>query len=124
MNAAEFRSLVLDEFPKLEQDFAEWGDDLLHLEMMEFLVFTQNAIKQRSFDIVTKCFTIANAALKDGDNALKNAVYVSFLEDLDLSGDEGRQAAEIMPPDLRAGLDKILDYDRELLGRKWPTDNR
>jgi len=124
MNAAEFRSLVLNEFPELEQDFGEWGDDLLHLQMMEFLAFTQNAVKQRSFDIVTKCFTIASAALQDGDNALKNAVYVSFLKDLDLSSDDGQQAAEIMPSDLKVGRDNILDYDRKLLGRKWPTDSR
>jgi hypothetical protein len=124
MNAAEFRSVVLNEFPELERDFVDWSDDLLHLQMMEFLVFTQNAIKQLSFDTVTKCFTIANAALKDGDAALRNAVYVSFLENLDLSGDDGRQAAEIMPSDLRVGRDKILDYAQELLGRKLPTDNR
>jgi hypothetical protein len=124
MNAAEFHSLVVREFPDLAQDFDEWGDELHHLQMMEFLIFTQGAIAARSFETVEKCFAIATAALNTGDKALRNAIYVSFLEGLDFRSEAGKHAATLMPSNLKKGRQDILDYDQRLLGRKWPTDDR
>ena len=123
MDSVEFRNLIVREFPQLENDLHDW-DGLLHLQMMEFLRLTQEAINTQSFDTVSKCFAIAKDALSSGDDAVRNALYVSFLEDLDLRSDAGRRAFELMPTELRKGRDEILDYDERLLGRKWPTDDR
>ncbi len=123
VDTIEFSGVVIREFPQLKQEFDYWGDDdLLHLQMMEFLKFTQNEIASRSFDVVRKCFEIAATGLKNGDDALRNAIYVSFLEGLDLRSDEGREAYTLMPDELKKGRDEILDYNQRLLGRKWSTD--
>jgi hypothetical protein len=123
MDAHAFEKLVLSQIPSLREDFEEWKD-LLHLQVSEFRSFTQSAIESRSFDVVSQCFEIANSALAEGDDELKNAIYVSYLEHLDFWSDTGNCAAELMPPELKKGRNAILDYDEKLLGRKWPTDDR
>jgi hypothetical protein len=122
MNAATFRDLVLSEFPSLLEDFEEW-EGLLHLQVSEFRQFTQNAIEARSSGVVSSCFQIATTALRDGDEALRNAIYVSYLEDLDFRSDAAKQAKQLMPSELKKGLDDILDYN-EQLGREQPRDDR
>ena len=92
--------------------------------MPEFLNFTQEAIEARSFDVVRKSFEIATTALKGGDDALLNAIYVSFLEQLDFRSDAGKEALLLMPAELKKGRYEILDYDEKLLGRKLATDDR
>jgi hypothetical protein len=124
MNTVEFRSLVAHEFPQLRDELDYWEDDLPHLQMEEFLNFTQEAIEARSFDAVRKSFEIATIALKGGDDALLNAIYVSFLEQLDLRSDAGKEALLLMPAELKKGRYEILDYDENLLGRKLATDDR
>jgi hypothetical protein len=124
VDTVEFRSLVTREFPQLRQELEYWEDDLSHLQMGEFLKFTQEAIEARSFDVVRKTFEIATTALKSGDAALLNAIYVSFLEQLDFRSDAGKEALLLMPPELKKGRHDILDYGEQLLGRKLTTDDR
>jgi hypothetical protein len=123
MDVATFRDLVLSEFPGLGQDFDEWKG-LPHLQVSEFLRFTQSAIEARSFDVVSKCFSLASTALVEGDGSLRNAIYVSYLEHLDLRSEAGKCAAQLMPAELAKGREDILDYDAQLLGRKLPIDDR
>ena len=123
MDITAFQRLVLDQFPALREDFEEWND-LIHLQVAEFLDFTQSAIEARNLTVVSRCFEIANVALAQGDDSLRNAIYVSYLEHLDLRSDAGKLAAEVMPSELKRGRDEILDYDEQLLGRKWHTDDR
>jgi hypothetical protein len=123
VDATAFQKLLVSKFPTLQRDLGEWKA-LDHLQVMEFLMFTQSAIEGRSFDVVFECFEIATAALKDGDESLRNAIFVSYLEGLDLRSDAGKQAAELMPQELREARHAVLDYDKRLLGRKWSTDER
>jgi hypothetical protein len=123
MDANDFRNLVLREFPTLRPDFDEW-DDLLHMQVSEFSRFTQSAIETRSCEVVSKCFELAEAALDNGDDYVRNAIYVSYLEHLDFRSDAGKQSAELMPGKLKQGREDILDYNKQLLGRKWGTDDR
>lgn len=122
MDSDAFQKIVLSEFPNLRDDFEDWSG-LHHLQVSEFLSFTQAAIEARSFDVVSKCFAIANVALLEGDDSLRNAIYVSYLEHLDLRTEAGKQAAQLMPTELSQGRNDILDYDEQLLGRKRPTDD-
>ena len=123
MDSDAFKKLVLSEFPTLRDDFVEWAE-LHHLQVSEFLSFTQSAIEKRSFEVVSKCFEIANVALTEGDHSLRNAIYVSYLEHLDFRTEAGKLAAQLMPPQLKQGRDDILDYDEQLLGRKRDNDER
>lgn len=124
MNTVEFRCLVAREFPQLREELEYWEDDLWHLQMGEFLNFTQEAIEARSFDVVRRSFEIAATALTSGDAALLNAIYVSFLEKLDFCSDAGKDAMPLMPAELKKGRYAILDYDEKLLGRKLAVDDR
>jgi hypothetical protein len=123
MDAAAFQKLVLDEFPILREDFEEWHD-LVHLQVGEFQRFTQAAIEARSFDVVSKCFEIANAALIQGNDGLRNAICVSYLEHLDLRSDAGKEAARLMPAELERARNDVFDYVEQLIGRKRPEDDR
>jgi len=108
----------------LREELEYWEDDLWHLQMGEFLNFTQDAIEARSFDVVRKSFEIATAALKSGDASLLNAIYVAFLEKLDFRSDAGKEARLLMPAELEKGRNAILDYDQKLLSRKLEVDDR
>jgi hypothetical protein len=123
MDEITFRNLILSEFPSLREDLEEW-EGLIHLQVSEFKRFTQCAIEEQSFEVVSKCFQIATSALLEGDKSLRNAIYVSYLEHLDFRSDAGKRAAQLMPRELKQGRDDILDYDEQLLGRKWPLDDR
>jgi len=123
VDATAFQKLLVSRFPTLRSNLEEWKD-LDHLQVMEFLTLTQSAIEAGSFDTVSECFEVATAALRDGDKALRNAIFVSYLEELDFRSDAGRRAAELMPQKLREARHAVLDYDERLLGRKWPTDER
>jgi hypothetical protein len=124
MDTVGFRNLVAGAFPQFREELDYWEDDLPHLQMAEFLNFTQEAIEARSFDVVRKSFEIATTALKSGDGALLNAIYVSFLEHLDFRSDAGKEALLLMPAELKKGRYDVLDYDERLLGRKLATDDR
>jgi hypothetical protein len=123
MNPTEFKALVLAQFPQLRERIEAW-DGLAHLEMSEFQRFTQASIEAKLSQTVKQCFHLASRALEEGDKALKNAVYVSFLESLDFFSEAGKEAKSLLPPELVKGRHDILDYDERLLGRKWPTDDR
>jgi hypothetical protein len=123
MDETAFCKLVLREFPSLREDLEEW-QGLIHLQVSEFERFTQNAIEESSFEIVSKCFQIATAALLEGEKSLQNAIYVSYLEHLDFRGEAGRQAKQLMPSELKQARLDILDYDERLLGQKRPEDDR
>jgi hypothetical protein len=124
MNTVEFRILVEHEFPQLRDELEYWEDDLPHVQMGEFLDFTQKAIEARSFDVVRESFEVATTALKSGDDTLLNAIYVAFLEHLDFRSDAGKEAFLLMPAELKKGRYEILDYDEKLLGRKLAVDDR
>jgi hypothetical protein len=57
---------------------------LLHLEMHAFANFAQDAISVGNADAVRICFRIAARYHIDGNESMKNALVVSFLEHLDL----------------------------------------
>ena len=124
MNTVEFRILVAHEFPQLRDELEYWEDDLPHVQMGEFLDFTQKAIEERLFDVVRRSFEIATTALKSGDDRLLNAIYVAFLEHLDFRSDAGKEAFLLMPAELKKSRYEILDYDEKLLGRKLDVDDR
>jgi hypothetical protein len=124
LNTVEFRILVAHEFPQLRDELEYWEDDPTHLQMGEFLDFTQEAMEARSFDEVRKSFEIATTALKSGDDTLLNCIYVAFLEQLDFRSDAGKEAFLLMPAELKKARYEILDYDEKLLGRKLAVDDR
>lgn len=57
-----------------------------------FRRFTQDAIDRGDRDLVIRCFQLADWVFANADHVVKNAVSVSYLEDLEFHG-SGREWA-------------------------------
>jgi hypothetical protein len=105
------RSIFLKEikeaFPELVANInSEYG--LLHLEMHAFLEFVQKQIERKNTEKVVLAFQLIERHFKYGNNALVNAIEVSFLEHLDL--EKGSWALKIMPTSLVAPYKQLRQY--------------
>jgi hypothetical protein len=105
----KFLELLLAEFPDL-RDECEGYEGLVHLQMMEFALFTARECKLGNLETVAKCLRLAHRLLQFGDSEINNAVYVSYLEYLPRKGDGRDQIRMAMTSDLRQAWDDILDY--------------
>jgi hypothetical protein len=84
-----------------------------------------SATRARSLIVVVRnSFEIETAALKTGDAALLDAIYVAFLEKVDFRSGAGKEAVLLMPAELRKGRYAIVDYNEKLLGRKLAINDR
>jgi hypothetical protein len=115
IDGRKFKELLLTEFPELQDDIREWKG-LVHLQMMEFVLFTERACKRGDWEIVGRCLRLADKLLRLGDTKVKNALYVSYLESLPRKGEVHDRLRKMMTPDLRKGWDEILEYLSKLLG--------
>ena len=105
----EFIGSLVNTFPSLKDEIEEW-DGLLHLQMAAFARFTQEAIDDGDLDRLDKCFKLAHRMFHDADSELKNAFYVSYLENLDLETPNGQRAHKRMSTLLQAGYAEINAY--------------
>jgi hypothetical protein len=110
-----FAELVLTEFPQLRDDFQE-HQGLVHLQMMEFELFTKRACKDGDWKTVERCLQLADKLLRFGDSNINNAVYVSYLESLPRTGEVHDRLQKMMTTELRKGWDDILAYLSKLSG--------
>ncbi|QHO77490.1 hypothetical protein ACH79_37525 [Bradyrhizobium sp. CCBAU 051011] len=110
-----FLKELKDTFPDLTTAInAQHG--LLHLEMGVFAGFVQRAITLGNTKDVASCFKLAEKYYRDGNDHLKNAIGVSFIEHLDLRN--ARWAWELLGSVLKreylqlvdAGMAKSLPY--------------
>lgn len=114
INSRQFAALVVKEFPQLRDDIREWRG-LVHLQMMEFVLFTKKACKDGDWVTVKKCLRLADKLLRFGDGKVKNAVYVSYLESLPRKGKAHDWLRKMMSANLRKDRDDILAYLSKLL---------
>ena len=98
----EFLERVLERFPELRSEIEDgvWCG-LLHPEMGVFSRYTQRAINHADWDRVEACFHLADELLTRASPQLENALYVSFVENLDFAATNGAQAFARLPPGLR-----------------------
>ena len=104
LNRESFISAVASQFPEVAATFDEIDDGLLHLEVAAFRRCVEQAIDNgQLWDVERYCrFLIDSFA--NADDALKNAIGVSFIEDFALGDvtEQRRQAvADRMPKKLR-----------------------
>ena len=113
------RSIFLKEvkgtFPDLRNEInSQYG--LLHLEVHVLADFAQRAITLENAKDVALCFRLAEKYYRDGNDRLKNAIGVSFIEHLPLHN--AQWAWDMMGPILQkaylqlvdAGMTKSLPY--------------
>jgi hypothetical protein len=108
---------VLQAFPSLRDDFVEW-EGLLHLQVMEFVTFTEKAVADGQDTTLQSCLELADLFVREGDQEVWNAMHVSFLEALPREGEVYLRLRNAMSPALCKGWDDILGY----LKSGSPTD--
>ncbi|MBA2731463.1 MAG: hypothetical protein H0U54_01085 [Acidobacteria bacterium] len=106
----KFVKLALAEFPQLREEFAE-DDGLLHLQMAAFSRFAQAAIDRNDLDVLVGCYAFLAEVMKSAASDVENAIYVSFLENLDFeSSVYGAEAKRLLPPALQKALAELNEH--------------
>lgn len=109
----DFVRVVLAEFPELHSEFAEC-DGMLHLQMGCFARLMQAAKGESDWPTYKRGVLAAQHLWQRPDDALLNALNVSFLENLDFSGPGGPIAWRLLTPELQRGWQAMQDYLTEL----------
>jgi hypothetical protein len=123
IDGRKFAELLLAEFPELRDEVQEC-QDLVHLQMMEFELFTERACKRGDWKIADRCLRVADKLLRLGDFEISNAIYVSYLECLPRKGEIHDRLRKMMTTDVRKGWDDILAYLSKLSGTQSPKKTR
>lgn len=85
IDRSEFLRILKYEFPELKYELNQ-QQGLLHFEVSEFRKFTNQLIRAGEKNQVERCFIIAENGFLNGDSKLKNAIDVSYVEDLEFYG--------------------------------------
>ena len=110
MDKDKFVQLALAEFPQLNEELAE-EDVLLHLQMAAFSRLAQAAIERNDPDTLVKCYGFLAEVMKSATPDVENAIYVSFLENLDFeSSPDGAEAKRLLPPELQKALAELNEH--------------
>jgi len=115
----KFTDLLLGEFPQLRDDVHE-SHGLVHLQMMEFVLFTDKASMAGDWATVERCLRLADTLLRYGDVTIRNAIHVSYLESLPREGEGHDRIRKMMTPELRQAWDNILAYLSALRSNDTP----
>ena len=118
VDAARFVQLVASAYPDLRAELDE-DDGLETVQMRTFCEHTQAAIDRGDIGAVVNCFDIADRVFAEGDDAMKNAIHVAFLEELDFRGSHGSEAFTKLTPALKKGWRDINGYMETLLDGEW-----
>jgi len=113
---AQFIEQLVSEFPELRED-VESEAGLFHNQMHAFTRLTNDAIAAGNYRALERQFAFADRFFHHSEDPLENALYVSYLEDLDFSGRNGQRAEALMSPKLRQGRRDVLKYLDEITGK-------
>jgi hypothetical protein len=112
--------LALAEFPQLTEEFAE-NDGLLHLQMAALSRFAQTSIECNDLETLQHCYSFIAEVMKTAAFDGKNAVYVSFLENLEFaSSPYDESARRLLPPSLEKMLSELEDHFQKLY--EWQVE--
>jgi hypothetical protein len=85
IDRSEFLRRLKSYFPNLRSDLNQ-QQGLLHFEVSEFRKYTNNLVREGNKDKVKSCFKIAEQGYLHGNAKMKNAIDVSYVEDLEFYG--------------------------------------
>lgn len=118
IDPAGFVQLVVSAYPDLAAELDEL-DGLETVQMRIFCDRTQAAIDHGDLRAVVTCFGIADRVIASGDDSMRNAIHVAFLEELDFRGSHGKDAFAKLTPALRKGWTDINEYMDARLEGEW-----
>jgi hypothetical protein len=116
----QFVDELVREFPGLRDDVSDeiWSG-LLHLETACFARYTQAVIDEENANELRRCFAFATRVFQDCAPDVKNAMYVSYLVNLNFEDGKSRRAWAIdqMPCALKAAWVEINQYLDDLFSK-------
>lgn len=90
----EFLELLTQQFPAIKEEvFDDDWKGLIHLQIACFYRYTNQCIISGRLDEVRRCFDFFEKTIDKVDSRTNNALYVSYLEHLDMAGNERNKAA-------------------------------
>ena len=101
--------MALAEFPELREEF-EQDPGLLHLHMHAFQRLAERAQRVGDWQRYDRCMRVAHELWRRPDDALLNALNVSFLEHLEFRGVQGEVAWTYLTPELQEGWRAMQAY--------------
>ena len=101
-----FLQALAKRFPEIAANIDEVDSDLLHLEMAAVSHATQEAVNAQRWETVASHFAFIEEAFAGGTEEIKNAVYVSYLENIFLgeSSSSHMSVRAMLPPELAKAL--------------------
>ena len=96
-------------FPRVAAEIDESGDGLLHVEMGTLERMTLEAYDAGDSDTVRRHFDFAEEVLQTADEAVLDALDVSFVEGFAWGGERRRAARRVMPKGLQARFDDLVE---------------
>lgn len=113
LTAEDFFELVVAGFPELREEIEE-DSGLPHVQMGAFARLMQRAKGRADWDTYARAVQIADALWARADAALRNALNVSLLENLDFNGARGPHAWSLLTPRLQRGWNAMRAYNEWL----------
>jgi hypothetical protein len=109
---SRFVALLGQRFPRIAEAIADCATGLLHPEMATFGRATIGAIREGDLETVKAHFAFADELYRDGDDAVVNAVNVSYLELVDFEGRKakGIRARQLLSPRLQQAVRDLEEY--------------
>jgi hypothetical protein len=119
INRDRFITLLTEQFPHVAASIDDCLQGLLHLEMAALARATQSAIDNQDRDMVQRHFQFIDEVFPQAAPDVKNAVYVSYLENLRFEGRKAgpTKARELLTPRLRQALAELEEYLARLFGK-------
>ena len=112
LNRESFIAAIASQFPEVAANIDEVDDGLLHLEVAAFRRCVEDAIDNGQMWNVERYCRFIYDSFANADDALDNAIGVSFIEDFalgEITEQRRRAVHERMPKQLRAEIIAIND---------------
>lgn len=119
-----FMDRLRAEFPDIFLKADKHWDGLLHLEMAEVRRHTNAAIESGDFLKAERLFVFVDSLIDDADDALENAIFVSFCDHFYFNWDEDYRHAESLVPERLLGWMRRYADDCERAADDWARRER
>lgn len=108
-DADEFIMDLVNVFPRIREEVLDEDyEGLLTLQIGCFRKFTQEAIDEGEWNLVSQCFSFVNENIGKVEHKVENALYLSYLGKLNIG--KGSRVEKLLPPDLKRAYDEIGSY--------------
>lgn len=109
INRNEFLRALAIRFPEIARNISGIETGLLHLEVAAVAHATLRAVTEQRWETVESHFVFINEIFADSDESVKNAVYVSYLENVFLGESSINliNARKLLPVSLGKALSEL-----------------